>query len=185
MKRESKSPWVLKYDGKPVNLDLTVGVLNTFGNNVVVLEAENTPVNQAPASPYPPVRAGNPLSPKDPNPRLPPTAVPSKPTIPSNHDKNGVSTPNPTPEDIGPDPKRAPNTQHNPFPTYSPKPNRSPLPMPVPPHTLPLSTSHNAQHGGTSLVKVELGQFPEYCAAHIDRYRTVFPGETDGSSTAL
>ncbi|KAL8865340.1 MAG: hypothetical protein Q9198_009367, partial [Flavoplaca austrocitrina] len=65
---DNKAPWILKHDGRPVSLESTIGEVNTFGNNVVALEAVDTP--SATPSRSTSSAPGNPLSPKDPNPRV-------------------------------------------------------------------------------------------------------------------
>ncbi|KAL8672577.1 MAG: hypothetical protein Q9168_002982 [Polycauliona sp. 1 TL-2023] len=68
---DNKTPWLLKHNGKAVGLDNVVGDINTNPNNLVALEAVETPNStQAPPSRRAPLTTGNPLSPRDPNPRL-------------------------------------------------------------------------------------------------------------------
>ncbi|KAL8853714.1 MAG: hypothetical protein Q9221_001525 [Calogaya cf. arnoldii] len=66
---DNKTPWVLRHNGKVVSLESTVGNIDTFNNKVAALEVVDTPkLVQSPPLRTTPL--GNPLSPKDPNPRL-------------------------------------------------------------------------------------------------------------------
>ncbi|KAL8789297.1 MAG: hypothetical protein Q9213_001220 [Squamulea squamosa] len=192
-KRQSETPWVLKYGNEPVSLELTVGDVNKFGNNIVAFEAfDKLLSSQVPSSGNTPSHTGNPLSPKDVNPRLRSAHVPPKPTLAGKSDEN--SLPVATPPDnthnyhVRPSP-RPDNTIHHrihydrleansPRPTPSPGAG-SPYPYPRPSSHVPQRLPSASSATQPSLVKVPEGNFHVYCDAWIDKYRNYFSGESN------
>lgn len=194
---DNKSPWVLRHYARAVNLDSTVGDVNTFDNNVVVLEAVDTPqLGQPPPARSTPSHTGNPLSPKDPNPRLRPAPFAPKPAPLGNHNEN--SRPSPTiPADnlnyhtrVSPGPNGAMH-HHVHYDRLLPDSPTSTPPSAVyiPPNPYGRPSSHTPQQqplvsaaAQPAFVQVPQGNFPAYRDASIAHYRHYFHGESDGQS---
>ncbi|KAL8652063.1 MAG: hypothetical protein Q9226_004426 [Calogaya cf. arnoldii] len=187
---ENKTPWVLKHNGKVVSLDSTVGDINTFNNNVVALEVVDTPqLVQLPPSRTTPL--GNPLSPKDPNPRVWHAPLAPKPnSIGDDENSRPTSTtPSTTPAYYTRD-SPGPNgtvLHHTHYDRLLPNSSRatpssasysSQNPFARPSHTPQLrpAMSPAAQ---PSWVQVPMGNFPVYRDLSINYYRHLHRGESD------
>ena len=170
-----------------------MGVLNVFDDNLVVFEAVNvSTASSVIASPRRPVKFEKPLSPKDINPRIQATTpLPSKPTLPGNHDENAdvrpypaidsvLRVPTPTQTHHGPN---GPPRHQSPFPDASPNMARDVSPRP-PPYGQQ-QQSPGAQVTSVPHVKVEQGHFPRYHDAWVDRYKAAYPGESEGKLMPL
>ncbi|KAL9025304.1 MAG: hypothetical protein Q9196_005847, partial [Gyalolechia fulgens] len=182
LKRTSDAPWELRFDGKPVDLQSTVALYREPGETVIAFEAVNlSDSRHSSHSSTAPVKLENPLSPIDPNPRLRPSPLPSKPATTQPGNENLDVTMSLTPGD----------TAYHPCPPTGTLPDRlaaNPSPNTPPLHTLAppqhLQAWPAPHHGSappalqTPLIKVELGEFPAYRAASLDQYRADFPGET-------
>lgn len=188
---DNKLPWVLKHNGRAVSLDSTVGDVNTFDNNVVAMEAVDTPQL---SHPPPSSNTGNPLSPKDPNPRLRPAPFAPKPAPLGNHNEN--SRPSPTiPADTqnyhtrvssGPNGAMHHHVHYDRLlpdsPRSTPPSAKYILPRPyggTSSHTLQQQPSVSAA-AQPSFVQVPQGNFPAYRDASIAYYRHYFHCESDG-----
>ena len=190
-KREDSAPWMLKHQGHPADLETTMGLLNTFQDNLVVFQAMNVSTASNPiATPKRSVKFENPLSPKDANSRIrTATPISSKPTLTSNDDENANARPYPAshntllqPEpsaNIHQDPSPVGQRRHqSPFPNASPNTHRGDAPLPL----------QNSQQFATFMpkpldvphVKVDEGHFPRFYDAWIERYKAAFPGESQG-----
>ncbi|KAL8769219.1 MAG: hypothetical protein Q9209_004720 [Squamulea sp. 1 TL-2023] len=193
-KRESETSWVMKYDGKPVSLEMTVGDVNKFDNNVVAFEAFDTLLpNRAPSSGNTMSHSGNPLAPKDANPRLRPAHVSPKPTVAGRNDENSHPVATPTPDNTHdyhgrPSPRHDNTTRHrihyDRLDANSPRP--TPSPSALSPHSYSRPSSHVPQRLPSAssvtqplFVKVPEGNFHVYCDASIDYYRNYFRGESN------
>ncbi|KAL8716632.1 MAG: hypothetical protein Q9225_006051, partial [Loekoesia sp. 1 TL-2023] len=187
IKKDSDAPWELQHDGKPVDLENTVGFYHESEKNIIVFEAVN-PLSdfQIPPSPGPPVKSENPLSPRDPNLRLRPTPVPSKAVTPGSQDENADPTLHRAPRNTTQSPKPSTSTQHSQSPADLPPNATSPHPMPTTRYLQPqyLPQTSQRQNSAPSVthapfVKGDQGHFSEYRAAWIDRHRALLPGETE------
>ncbi|KAL8889342.1 MAG: hypothetical protein Q9215_003371 [Flavoplaca cf. flavocitrina] len=186
---DNKAPWILKHAGKPVSLESTIGEVNTFGNNVVALEAVDTP--SATPSRSTSSATGNPLSPKDPNPRVWHAPLAPKST-PFGKDENSrpASTPpvdtttqRTTRTSPGPNGEARHHLHYdlvNPPRTISPGAMyASTNPFDRPPPHLPRQQSSMSPAAQPEYVQVPQGNFPAYRDASIPYYREYFHGESD------
>ncbi|KAL8998150.1 MAG: hypothetical protein Q9188_006160 [Gyalolechia gomerana] len=187
MKRNSDVAWELRFDGKPVDLESTVALYHKPGENVVVFEAANLSNNHhSSRSPTRHVKLENPLSPKDPNPRLRPTPLSSKPTTPQSGDENLDATLSLASGDTAYHSGPPTGTLHDRLAANAPRNTPSPHAMAPPQHFQASPSPQLQQHRGSAppalhnpLIKVELGTYAEFRAAWIDRYRSSFPAETE------
>ena len=192
---ENKTPWVLKHDGKAVNLESTVGDVKNPDGNVIALEAVDTPQLDKPSSSrHTPSNTGSPLSPKDSNPRLRPAPFASKPASVDNRDENSRPSP-PIPTErpnyhtrVSPGPDGA-IRHHVHYDRLLPESPRftPPSAMSISPNPSARPSSHTPQPqplvppaAQPSFVQVPLGNFPAYRDASIAYYRHAFPGQSDG-----
>ncbi|KAL8835488.1 MAG: hypothetical protein Q9170_003290 [Blastenia crenularia] len=150
---EGKPSSLLKYNGKPINMNGTVGPFNTFRDNLVVFEAGDAEAGDPEARDD----TGNPLSPKDANARLPPHHLfPSKPSVKGTMDENTI--PAQTIKSETPTPHGSYNrVSTNIQPTQSP--------------------ATSAEHAPRT--KVERGQFSEFRRLWHNDYRNQFPDDTE------
>ena len=200
---------MLKHAGKPVDLDGKVGALNNQGNNIVVLEAVKGATGDVKALPSQSIKPETPLANRDPNarPRMPPVLL--KSASPVNRDENQSSHPSSASNKTSTYLKQSNNIPSG-APAFTPnpkapgataastkifpnlvQPSGSPLhstsrstaaPTPMPPRpNQPLASPVDNKEAAAE----DQTRFWGFHASWLERYRTAYSGDTQGSLPIL
>ena len=179
------------YNGRPVELIITVGSLNTTGDNVVAFDAVDGTGSKLSPTPERRDKPTIPLTPKDPNAKIQKGAGASATKSPLGQGKNKIPqrpiksetkterpSPSPQPTRIFPNLPRSgrptsPPAAGSPLPQpkASPRQNRTLSPQPYAnhyPHGLPSLPPGSGLPGWDGLVKAEVGRFWQYHADFIE-----------------
>lgn len=178
------------YNGRPVELGITVGCMNTTGDNVVAFDAVDGTESTLSQTPEPSEKPALPLTPKDPNAKLQKAAGASATKSPLGQGENTIpQSPfkSETKAEIPPSfqyatklfPNLPPSGRRTPPPpagsplpqSYAnPRPNDAPFPPYAShyPSGLPTLYPDSALPGWDGMVKIDVGRFWQYRADSIE-----------------